>query len=78
MIPIDFNLAISLYLFIAILLVFISWLFYTYSDEQKASQEMSAMLQCPFCTYIFSPKDDAPIERCPHCHSYINVSQPLT
>jgi len=52
MIKIDFSSAISIYLCFSIFLVFILWVFYTYS-KGGILNETKYLQQCPYCTYMF-------------------------
>jgi len=52
MIKINFSYAISLYLCISIIVVFIVWIFYNYRRDGILN-ETKYLQQCPYCTYIF-------------------------
>ena len=75
MINIDLSVAITIFLFITILLVIGHWIFYTYREERYPAGEAKYLHQCPYCTYIFFDYDEAVLKICPRCESYITTSE---
>lgn len=73
MIKIDLNWAISIYLSLALLLVFLLWIFYTYKRSESLGL-IEYLQQCPLCTHIFYSYKTTPIQQCPQCKSYIDIN----
>jgi NADH:ubiquinone oxidoreductase subunit 5 (subunit L)/multisubunit Na+/H+ antiporter MnhA subunit len=70
MIIIDFDIAISLLLSIALLLVIGLWFRYTKSEKNE-TRKSNYFAQCPYCSYVFFDFDKKKIKICPQCQSYI-------
>lgn len=73
MIKIDFIIAISLYLFLSILLVITSWMFYNWKEETDMVYDVKYMVQCPYCVYLFFDYYELNLKMCPNCKSYFTV-----
>ena len=71
MIKIDINIAISTFLSLSILLVFVLWLFYNYRRDSLVS-ELTELKQCPYCAHVFPKDTNSELENCPQCKSYLS------
>ncbi|MGC9065500.1 MAG: hypothetical protein ACP5JO_02575 [Candidatus Ratteibacteria bacterium] len=69
MIKIELTLAITIYLFISLLILFL-WLF---SETRKrpihSVKKENYLWQCPMCFHIYVDSSDSDISRCPLCKS---------
>ncbi len=70
MIILDLDLAISIFSSILLILVITSWFRYTIREGGKVSASKD-VVQCPYCTYIFTDLFEKNIKICPRCESYI-------
>lgn len=75
MIKIDFALAVSFYLFLAIALVCGLWIFYNLGKEYPLSDKSDYVEQCPYCTYVFFNYRAKQISVCPRCKSYLEAGK---
>ena len=73
MVPIDFFLAIAIYLFLAIGLVIGWWIFYTYREDDSMYIESRYLQECPYCSYLFFDYRESELKICPRCESYIEA-----
>ena len=74
MIKVDALLAVSLFLCVFLLFVFVVWVFYNYRGGVQES-DAKILKQCPYCSYLFSNDDEKSIQKCPRCESYLNVEE---
>jgi len=75
MIKIEFHSAVTIYLIIAISLVFGLWIFYNYKKDIKITSQSEDMHQCPYCTHIFFDSSEEDYRTCPKCRSYITIDK---
>lgn len=75
MIKIDFELAISIFLFLSLSLVFFRWIFYNSFREYEIDIHTEYLTQCPVCTYIFFLYAKVQLIICPRCQSLITLNQ---
>ena len=73
MITLDFQWAITGFLFFFLFLVFMHWLFYTYSKCNSYIHKVQYFVQCPYCTHIFFDCRNQEIQKCPRCQSFISL-----
>ncbi len=73
MIRVNIDWAISLYLFAALLSIFLLWLFYSKKSENDIALNSADMLQCNYCSFIFLMSNNKEIQICPKCKSYISA-----
>lgn len=72
MIKVDISTALFLYLFLAVIVVLLAWVFFSFGTKLKTfSSEEKYIWHCSICahTYIDSKHDE--ISKCPRCGSYI-------
>jgi len=70
MISIDFSLAVSLYIFLALGSILLIWLFSKKQKNKNLSLDKKFIWFCSVCTYTYvSTKGDL-ISTCPRCGSY--------
>ncbi len=73
MIKLDFSLALSGILFIALALVFSPWLFYTFSKRTKGPVAgLKNLIRCPYCAHFFFGYRENALLTCPRCKSFLN------
>lgn len=70
MIAINLDFAISLVISIILILVIISWFRYTIKEDRSLNQSKD-VVQCPYCSYVFTDFLKQEIKICPRCESYI-------
>ena len=75
MIKIDLTLAVSLFLSLSLIVVFVKWISYTFNNYQLTTNGIRHLKQCPFCTYIFFQYKDSELLVCPRCKCYFNVDE---
>lgn len=79
MIKIDFSWAVTIFMMISCILVFVLWAFYTSKREEVVEGEMKQVQQCPYCTYIFFDYGSlTSITACPRCHSLIATQEDVS
>jgi len=76
MIKIEFSLAISVIISLAITLVFVKWIFYNYYRNENGDDDSQYVQQCPFCTYVFLDYHKETVKMCPNCKSLITNKSP--
>ena len=67
---IDAFLAISIFLCLVFLFVFIAWIFYNYRGGLEEGR-LESLKQCRYCAYLFLSYDKKGIQKCPRCQSYL-------
>ena len=72
MFPIDFMWAVSLFISIAICIVYFPWVIYTYI-EKKINQDTTHLVQCSYCNHIFFNYKQAEMVTCPLCKAYVDL-----
>lgn len=70
MIPINLDIAISIFFSTIIILVISFWFRYTIDKNTKEKKSVY-FTQCPYCSYVFFDFTDQKIKTCPRCQSYI-------
>jgi len=76
MINLDFSLAVSLYLFIAITAMFIFWLSGKKQKDKDLSLDERFIWFCSVCTYTYVNTKEESISTCPRCGSYNKKAPP--
>ena len=77
MIPLNITWAMTIYLSVPIIFVFIAWMFYTYHEEKEDTQ-LEYLYQCSYCTYLFFSYTQNEVQICPRCKSYVNKETNVT
>jgi len=75
MVKIDFSTAISVYLSVSLLLVFLQWIFYNFYRSEELDFQTKHFQRCPYCTYTFFYYYKEGLIICPRCQSIISKSQ---
>ncbi|MCM8780790.1 MAG: hypothetical protein NC908_02565 [Candidatus Omnitrophica bacterium] len=70
MINIDFSLAISGYILITLLIVFLPWFFSPKNKDRELSLDPHFIWHCSICTYTYINTKQDNISVCPRCGSY--------
>lgn len=68
MIRIDLIWAMAGFLGIGMVLVFVFWMFYNFTEEKTPG---GIVEQCPYCTYIFLNDRPDNAVQCPRCRSLV-------
>lgn len=67
----DIYTAIALYLFVTVVLVMASWIFYNWDKDKPLGEQQQFLEQCPYCTFVFFDYKNSNIKICPNCKSYV-------
>lgn len=71
MIKLQFEIAIFLYLLIAIFGFLVAWVIFTKMKiRAKHSAQLESIWQCFICTYIYVDSKNSRLSVCPRCKSY--------
>lgn len=70
MIAIDFSIAISLYIILAVSIVLVAWLFSKKQKYKELSLDPRFIWYCSVCTYTYINTKEDIISACPRCGSY--------
>ena len=73
MIKLELSTAVSMYLTFFLLIVFVIWIFYTYTKKENLRAEPKQLQQCPYCTHVFTLHEQKDTCICPNCKSYISL-----
>lgn len=76
MIKVDAVMAISLFLCLLFLFVFVRWIFYNYRGGTH-EPDVKNLKQCPYCSYLFLSDKEKMIQKCPRCESYLDAHDVL-
>ena len=74
MIKVDFVVAISWFLCLILLFVFVVWIFYNYYEGPREGN-VKVLKQCPYCSHLFFNDGEKDIEQCPRCQSYLSPEE---
>lgn len=71
MIPVEFSLAVALYLSLTVVSIFFVWLIFEFRKKLKVTHYGQDVLwQCTVCTYVYLGNQYQELSVCPRCGSY--------